>query len=286
MRRRLRFNSIKSLIGSSAHIEKARGNIEQNIQYCTKDNSYYEYGEKPHNRNSSHTSDNNRNSIATQFIEYLKKDSFQGILDFSNLHPGQFLYYGHTLKNNYISLLPPIHRPNIKVFWYFGPTGTNKSRTAYSLLNQSVYIKESKTKWWHNYLGEKHCIIDDFTPRSIDIQYLLRWFDRYPCSIETKGSTANLQVELFIITSNYHPSEVYPEVHQHSIDALLRRIQIIHFPDEENIAKFHFHLYHLCCPQLHVEDIIPRRRQDCENADILPGVSDGNIQNEENLSEL
>jgi len=30
-------------------------------------------------------------------------------------------------------------------------------------------------------------IIDDFGPNGIDINHLLRWFDRYKCLVENKG---------------------------------------------------------------------------------------------------
>lgn len=182
------------------------------------------------------------------------QDTVTGLQKFAEQFPAQYFYYGHTLKNNFISLLPPIFRHNICVFWLYGPTGTNKSRISYKLLNNNTFIKESKTKWWHNYLGEKHAIIDDFTPKSIDVQYLLRWFDRYPCSVESKGSTCYLQTQFIIVTSNYHPDTVYAECPDESKSALLRRLKLYKFPDEEHLVSFHFNLYHLCCPQLHDEN--------------------------------
>jgi len=40
-----RFNAIKDIIGPEAHIEKAKGNDQQNKEYCEKDGSHWHYGE-------------------------------------------------------------------------------------------------------------------------------------------------------------------------------------------------------------------------------------------------
>lgn len=77
---------------------------------------------------------------------------------------------------------------------------------------------------------EKTCIIDDFGPLGIDINHLLRWFDRYKCYVEIKGDMCPLLVEKFIITSNFHPKDVFTDnlgcTHS-QYPALERRIQII-----------------------------------------------------------
>lgn len=103
-----------------------------------------------------------------------------------------------------------------------------KSRLAHSELPEA-YIKEPRTKWWNNYLLETTCIIDDFGPGGIDINHLLRWFDRYKCVVETKGGMVSLYVSTFIVTSNFHPREIFKwgdEVNP-QLPALLRRIELI-----------------------------------------------------------
>ena len=47
MKNACRFNSMKQLIGDRAHIEPAKGNVEQNFKYCTKDGKFWEVNDRP-----------------------------------------------------------------------------------------------------------------------------------------------------------------------------------------------------------------------------------------------
>lgn len=80
---------------------------------------------------------------------------------------------------------------------------------------------------------EKEVIIDDFGPNGIDINHLLRWFDRYKCLVEVKGDMAPLHADKFIVTSNFKPCEIFKDVsgYEHpQLPALMRRIKLISFP--------------------------------------------------------
>lgn len=77
---------------------------------------------------------------------------------------------------------------------------------------------------------EKDVIIDDFGPNGIDINHLLRWFDRYRCYVENKGGMIALYADNFIITSNFHPSEIFSFAGETNVQlpALMRRIDLKH----------------------------------------------------------
>jgi len=115
----------------------------------------------------------------------------------------------------------------VKVFW--GPTGTGKTRRAWELGGLDAYPKIPSTKFWDGYQGQKSVIIDEFRG-DIGISNLLRWFDRYPVLVEIKGSSTVLCAELIIVTSNVDPREWYPTLDQLTIQALMRRLEIIHVP--------------------------------------------------------
>lgn len=102
-----------------------------------------------------------------------------------------------------------------------------KSRLAHETL-PDAYVKDPRTKWWNGYMCQKDVIIDDFGPNGIDINHLLRWFDRYKCLVENKGGMVALHATSFIVTSNFHPRDVFKfgdEINP-QLPALERRIVI------------------------------------------------------------
>jgi len=78
---------------------------------------------------------------------------------------------------------------------------------------------------------ELDVIIDDFGPKGIDINHLLRWFDRYKCTVETKGDIVPLYATTFIVTSNFNPEGCFRDDDggpHPQIDALRRRMHVTH----------------------------------------------------------
>ncbi len=58
---------------------------------------------------------------------------------------------------------------------------------------------------------------------------MLRWFDRYPVTVEIKGSSTPLCAINFWITSNIHPREWYPDLDSETMAALMERMEIKEF---------------------------------------------------------
>lgn len=123
-------------------------------------------------------------------------------------------------------LRPVAIERRVSVFW--GPTGTGKSRRAWEEATLDAFPKDPRTKFWDGYRDHEHVVMDEFRG-SIDISHLLRWFDRYPVIVEIKGSSCVLRATRFWITSNVPPREWYPDLDPLTLEALLRRIEIVHF---------------------------------------------------------
>lgn len=115
----------------------------------------------------------------------------------------------------------------VYVFW--GTTGTGKSRRAWEEAGERAYGKDPRTKFWDGYQTQDHVVIDEFRG-GIDIAHFLRWVDRYPVRVEIKGSSRPLVATKFWITSNLEPRQWYPEADPLTLDALMRRLEITHFP--------------------------------------------------------
>nr|WPR18602.1 MAG: replication polyprotein [Chemarfal virus 185] len=114
----------------------------------------------------------------------------------------------------------------IHVYW--GRTGSGKSRQAWEQSGLDAYPKDPRTKFWDGYNGHEHVVIDEFRG-GIDISHVLRWFDRYPVLVEIKGSSMPLVATKIWITSNISPREWYPGLDEETLNALLRRLNILHF---------------------------------------------------------
>jgi hypothetical protein len=114
------------------------------------------------------------------------------------------------------------------VVCYIGSTGTGKSRRAWGEAGMDAFPKDPRTKFWCGYRDHKHVIIDEFRG-GIDISHILRWLDRYPVVIEVKGGARVLKAEKIWITSNIHPRSWYPTLDKQTLDALLRRMELVEF---------------------------------------------------------
>jgi hypothetical protein len=115
----------------------------------------------------------------------------------------------------------------VKCYW--GSTGTGKSRRAWSEATFEAYPKDPRSKFWDGYRGEENVVVDEFRG-GIDISHILRWTDRYPVLVEVKGSTTVLKAKNIYFTSNIHPRDWYPDLDEETKNALLRRMDIVHFP--------------------------------------------------------
>jgi hypothetical protein len=114
------------------------------------------------------------------------------------------------------------------VRWYYGPTGTGKTRTAYDELKAlygDVYFAMDTVNWWQGYDAHQGVIIDDIRKDFCKFHVLLRLLDRYPYQVETKGGSRQLVARTMIITCPVPPQELYDT--REDIDQLLRRVSIV-----------------------------------------------------------
>lgn len=176
-----------------AHWEIARGSPKQNVEYCSKDGDFEQFGELSRGQGS-------RSDLLA-----VKKDIDDGATmpDIWNLHFPSAVKY-HRAFEKYIEIKKPPRSGMPEVIIYWGATGTGKSRRAFEN-NPGAYWKAQDT-WWDGYCGQSVVILDEFYGW-LSCAFLLRLLDRYPLDVQIKGGYTRMVATKFVFTSNHHPDE-------------------------------------------------------------------------------
>lgn len=203
------------------HIEKARGDIESNVVYCSKDNDIMEFGQRPLSAPDKGAIERKR----WQDAYTLAKEGKFKLIDERILIPYcrnlQHLYNMHRAEQPLPMLDGLAHE------WHWGVTGAGKS---YGVrLAHPEYFLKPLNKWWDGYDFEKVVLIEDVDPTHANKfgAMLKVWCDRYPFRAEVKSSTIYIRPEKIIITSNYSIKDVFPDAAMHT--PLLRRFKVHHY---------------------------------------------------------
>lgn len=211
-KRKQRLGGVKSVFGP-VHAELSRSAAAN--EYVWKLDTYvegtrFELGERPLSRNSKVDWD----------------------LVWQSAISGEFTKIPSSIRVSSYSAISKIRKDHLQpvamervVSVYVGPTGVGKSRRAWDEAGFDAYPKDPNTKFWDGYQGQENVVCDEFRGK-IDISNLLRWTDRYPVSVETKGSGVVFNAKRIWITSNLHPDRWYPDLDQETKDALMRRLNV------------------------------------------------------------
>lgn len=220
------FSTLQKYIPRGA-ISACRGSPEQNIAYCSKDGEFYEKGERP-------VSQKRKGELGFEYWSANKKLAIEGRLD--DVDPKLFLTHYRTLKLIASDhALMPADNQDFDNHWYYGDTGSGKSYKARNE-NPGHYLKMCN-KWWDGYANEDVAIIEDFDKsHSVLGHHLKIWADRYAFPAEVKGSKVNLRPKKIIVTSNWHPSEIWVNEPQ-TLLPITRRFKITHFQINLNQAS-------------------------------------------------
>lgn len=209
--------ALKACFCRQAHVELSRSAAADD--YVWKEDTrvpdtQFEMGERPVRRNNKTDWENVLTKVKEGRIGDVPADI-------------QIRHYS-SLKRIAVDNMVNVPRDQIVANYFWGASGSGKTRRAWDEATLDAYIKNPNTKWWDGYRGQENVIIDEFTGR-IDISYLLTWLDRYPCSVEVKGFSVPLKAVNFWITSNLSLEECYPDAKEEQRAALRRRLNVVHF---------------------------------------------------------
>lgn len=217
-RNQVAFKTMKEIL-PRAHYEASRGNPEQNRTYCSKSGDFWEHGEIPLTQKRKGEKGKEYWDEQLRLAKRGKVEECDSKLQITHFNALNAIAARHAPM--------PDDNEVIENEWYYGETGTGKSYKARSS-NPGFYLKMCN-KWWDGYLNEEVVIIEDFDKNHHVLGHHLKiWADRYAFPAEVKGSKVNLRPKKIIVTSNYHPQDIWSAEPQ-TLEPILRRFKVSHF---------------------------------------------------------
>ena len=207
----LSYNSVCRKL-AFANIEVAKGSAMDNKKYCSKeDPTPFEKGELP--RAGA------RNDLEVVRQVLADTNSMASVVDVATSY--------QSIKMAEVYLKYKEHKRDWKpiVKWYYGDTGTGKTKRAHEELGNNLYLKSNADKWFEGYDAHENVIFDDLRSNTFPFHYLLQLLDRYSCRVECKGSTRQFLAKKIIITTPCHPRHF--QTNTEDVAQLLRRIDDI-----------------------------------------------------------
>lgn len=200
-----RMARVKRIVSKSTHIERSKGSSQQNVEYCSKEQTRLEgpwqWGQV--------TSQGMRRDLKT-LVEQVQQNKSN--LEIYEENPVGFVkwkkYIGHA-RNMELAKRSAKFR-TVETIVLYGDAGTGKTRYAMER-EKSIYIvpdPEGNRVWFDGYEGQEAILIDDFYGW-IKYHYLLRILDGYQIRLQTKGGFVHGCWNRVYITSNKHPREWY-----------------------------------------------------------------------------
>jgi len=223
--------AVRKKLKGIGYIEEQRGSFEEAANYCKEDGHYVEWGKKP-NFELGRGKQQKLNWQAQLALS--KKGQFDEIdARVQFLHMDKILaHHARELGKN----LGPLSELTNE--WLYGDAGCGKTHDAWERHNPTktdghMYIKGAN-KWFDHYNGEPVVLVDDFDIRDMDcVRSLKHWGDKYPFMAEYKGGSKMIRPLKIIVTSNYHPREIWSN--RQDLEPILRRFKITKFTCEDGV---------------------------------------------------
>lgn len=125
-------------------------------------------------------------------------------------------------------------------YWYWGLSGTGKSRSARIDFKggEGIYVM-SKGKWWDGYEGEETVLIEEIELDDVNwAKQLKTWAELYPFRAQVKGSMIWIRPKRIVVTSNYHPMQIWSD--SQVFQPIMRKLCMVHFLEEGSTDRTDF----------------------------------------------
>lgn len=208
------------------HLEPAKGDAETNRKYCTKEdvNDFFEDGDRPRSRKEIGEDEQARWRKINEVVMSGNMD--QLLVDEPELWNRNYAGF-RRIEKDYMKRPPDLE--TVCGVWVYGPPMTGKS--TFVRAQYPGYFDKTLNKWWDGYQREPFVLLDDFdTNHKCLGSHLKRWADRYAFPAEIKQSAISCRPLKIIVTSNYHPSEIWNDDAM-LLQAIVRRFEFHHMTE-------------------------------------------------------
>lgn len=216
--KKVRLTGMKKLV-PRAHFERMNGSLKQNEKYCSKQSQLLKFGDEPKDSGLSEKdrwADAVRLAKQNKIDEILEKYPDIGVRCYNTFK---------RIKQDYAT--PPDDLDKIEAYWYYGKTGTGKSRTARRNF-PGIYNKSVEDIWWGDYDGTSPVLFDDLSPRNhYMVDQIKRICDHYSVRIQAKGNQFLIRPRVIVVTSNYTMEQIFTD--PEDLEPLKRRFKIVNF---------------------------------------------------------
>jgi len=173
----------------------AKGTAAQNLAYCSKDGKVVVKGAVVTAGQRTDLLEIQEKIVAGAPFELVREQHFRSFMQF----PRALKEYAESKapRRNWVT--------DIVMIW--GPTGLGKSRMAAWM--GGTFCRLDKGGFLHGYAGEEVVVFDEFNPLLCERELFLQMTDRYPMTMNVKGSSVNWVPRTIIFTSNNNPHDWY-----------------------------------------------------------------------------
>nr|UEE94584.1 replication-associated protein [Porcine associated circular DNA virus 1] len=190
--------------GIRPNLERILKTPHKAVEYVKKDGNYKEEG----------TCNDIPNLTIKEKYKVIKEKTFTEIFQMSTLSIAELCKVNEIKKQLIVNDWPMDGSRERKVYWFFGETGTGKTRKATEMMidlygDNWVSLTGDLRTFFDPYNGEKGVIFDDIRKGSIVWNTLLTITDRYKTSVNVKGSRIPWLAETIIFTSPQPFTEVF-----------------------------------------------------------------------------
>lgn len=210
---------LKKKVHPTAYFAPMNGSFESNYKYCSKsDPEGYKRGDPPMSQAAKGEAGAQDYDKYIELAKEGRVDELPGRIKFLHYRAVQYHYERGLEERKY-------YGPQLRPLWLYGATGTGKSQYVRRKYPEA-YVKTCN-HWWQNYKGQEVIHLEDFDQQQKALIYHLKiWADHGPpVAIDIKNGGNDARFLLFIVTSNYHPEQIWTA--DEDLLPILRRFEIV-----------------------------------------------------------